>query len=139
MEKQYIATQTKSFTDGQVLADMVKGRTYTANKEEEYFIGEFGDTIYVPKEKFDEHFRIVKQKSYQRKAKKDYQKRAVQNGKNKMLVMTLFGDKDRDIIEHLDKLTETDEQKRASKGGRGGKTEYIRNLIREDIARNKGV
>lgn len=139
MTKKYQALLTKTFASGQALADMVKGRTYQASKDEEYFIGEFGDAIYLPKDKFDEHFREVKQRSYQSKAKKNYQKRAVQQGKNKMLVITLFGDKDRDIIEHLDTLTETDEDKRASKGGRGGKTEYIRRLIREDMLKNGGV
>ena len=56
-----------------------------------------------------------------------------------MLVLTLFAEKDKDIIEHLDKLTATDVDKRASKGGRGGKTDYIRRLIREDIAKNGDV
>ena len=136
MEKQYIATQTKSFTAGQKLADIIKGRKYTADRENEWFIDEFEEKRYLPQAEFDEFFIPIKQKSYQNKAKKSYQKRAVQQGKNKMLVITLFGDKDRDIIEHLDGLKETDEQKRASKGGRGGKTEYIRRLIREDIANN---
>ena len=137
METRYKALLTKTFADGQALADMVQGRTYLADRENEYFIGEFGDAIYLPKEKFDEHFKIVKQKSYQRKAKRDYIKQSTHDGRNKTFLVTLFGDKDRDIIEHLESMKETDEEKKASKGGRGGRTEYIRRLIREDIERCK--
>ena len=139
MQKKYQALDTKIFNEGQILADMVKGRTYLADKEEEYFIGEFGDTIYINQNEFDLYFREVKQKSYQSKAKTNYKKRATKNGKNKMLCLTLFAEKDKDIIEHLDSITETIDDKRASKGGRGGKTDYIRRLIREDIAKNGGV
>ena len=49
METRYKALITKTFTDGQALADIVQGRTYIADKENEYFIGEFGDAIYLPK------------------------------------------------------------------------------------------
>ena len=134
MEKQYIATQTKSFTDGQALADIIKGRKYTADRENEWFIDEFEEKRYLPQAEFDEYFMAVKIKSYQVRAKTKY----ATSGKNARLYMTFFPSKDQDIIDRLEEMKETDEQKRASKGGRGGKTEYIRKLIREDIERNKG-
>lgn len=139
MAQKYQALITKTFNEYQALADIVKGRIYTADKDEEYFIGEFGDTIYLPKEQFDEYFRVVKQKSYESKAKTRYKKRATQNGKSKMVTLTFFVEKDKDIIDHLESFTATDEQKRQNKGGRGGKTDYIRRLIREDMAKNGGV
>lgn len=133
MEKKYTALITKTFADGQALADIIKGKTYMADFENEYFVGEFGDAIYLPKDKFDEHFKLIKQKSYQNNAKKAYQKRATQNGKRKVLVLTLFADKDIDIIQHLEGIKQSDVEKKETKGGRGGKNEYIRRLIREDI------
>ena len=135
MEKKYKAIVTKSFYEGQTLADIVQGRTYLADKEAEYFIGEFGEAIYLSKDNFDEHFKPIKQKSYQAKAKRNYQKRAAEQGKQKILFITLYADKDADIIEKLEQMKETEAEKKESKGSRGGKTEYIRRLIREDIAK----
>jgi phosphoglycolate phosphatase-like HAD superfamily hydrolase len=132
MKQKYTALITKIFTDGQAMADMVKGRQYEADKDEEYFIGEFGDAIYIPKEKFDEFFKVVKIKSYQQRAKKNYV------NKQFRILLTFFPE-DKDLLEWLDSKKETAEEKRASKGGRGGRTEYIRQLIREDMQRNKGV
>jgi hypothetical protein len=50
-----------------------------------------------------------------------------------------FFPEDKDLLEWLDSKKETIEQKRATKGGRGGRTEYIRQLIREDMLKNGGV
>ena len=135
MEKQYIATQTKSFTAGQKLADIIKGRKYTADRDGEWFIDEFEEKRYLPQDEFDEYFMAVKIKSYQVRAKTKYAK----SGKNARLYMTFFPSKDQDIIDRLEEMKETAESKRATKGGRNGKSDYIRRLIREDIARNKGV
>ena len=135
MEQQYIATQTKSFTDGQALADIIKGRKYTADRENEWFIDEFEEKRYLPQADFDEYFRPIKIKSYQVRAKTRY----ATSGKNYPLYMVLFPSKDQDIIDRLEEMKETAEQKRESKGGRNGKSEYIRRLIREDIARNPSV
>lgn len=133
MEKQYIAQQTKSFTDGQVLADIIKGRKYTADRENEWFIDEFDEKRYLPKAEFDEYFAEIRQKAYKVKAKMRY----ATSGKNYPLYIVLFPHKDQDIIDRLEEMKETAEQKRESKGGRNGKSDYIRRLIREDIARNK--
>ena len=100
MQKKYTALITKTFTDGQALADMVKGRQYQADKDEEYFIGEFGDAIYVPKEKFDEYFKAVKIRSYQQKAKRTYA------NKQFRILLTFFPE-DSDIVEWLDTKKET--------------------------------
>ena len=135
MEKKYEALLTKSFTAGQALADIIKGRKYLADKENEYFIDEFEEKRYLPQSEFDEYFRLVKQKSYQARAKNNYAK----SGKIFSMLFTFNAEKDRDIIQRLEAMKETEEHKRATKGGRGGRTEYIRRLIREDIARNKGV
>ena len=135
MEKQYIATQTKSFTAGQKLADIIKGRKYTADRENEWFIDEFEEKRYLPQAEFDEYFAEIRQKAYKVKAKMRY----ATSGKNYPLYMVLFPSKDQDIIDRLEEMKETAEQKRESKGGRNGKSDYIRRLIREDIARNKGV
>ena len=134
MEKQYIATQTKSFTDGQVLADIIKGRKYTADRDGEWFIDEFEEKRYLPQAEFDEYFAEIRQKAYKVKAKMRY----ATSGKNYPLYMVLFPRKDQDIIDRLEEMKETAEEKRANKGGRNGKSDYIRRLIREDIARNKG-
>ena len=135
MEKQYIATQTKSFTDGQKLADIIKGRKYTADRDGEWFIDEFEEKRYLPQAEFDEYFAEIRQKAYKVKAKMRY----ATSGKNYPLYMVLFPNKDQDIIDRLEEMKETAEEKRATKGGRNGKSDYIRRLIREDIARNKGV
>lgn len=132
MEKQYIAQQTKSFTDGQVLADIIKGRKYTADRENEWFIDEFEEKRYLPQSEFDEYFSEIRQKAYKVKAKIRY----ATSGKNYPLYMVLFPSKDQDIIDRLEEMKETAEEKRQSKGGRNGKSDYIRKLIREDIARN---
>lgn len=134
MEKQYIAKQTKSFTDGQSLADIIKGRKYTADRDGEWFIDEFEEKRYLPQSEFDEYFAEIRQKSYKVKAKMRY----ATSGKNYPLYMVLFPSKDQDIIDRLEEMKETAEQKRESKGGRNGKSDYIRRLIREDIAKNKG-
>lgn len=134
MEKKYEALQTKSFTDGQALADIIKGHKYLADKDQEYFIGEFGEKVYIRQDEFDTYLRPIKIKAYQLKAKNNYAK----SGKNTIVYLTLFPDKDQDIIDRLEEVKETAESKFLSKGGRGGKNEYIRQLIREDIARNKG-
>ena len=134
MEKQYIATQTKSFTDGQALADIIKGRKYTADRENEWFIDEFEEKRYLPQAEFDEYFAEIRQKSYKVKTKMRY----AASGKNYPLYIVLFPNKDQDIIDRLEEMKETAESKHATKGGRNGKSDYIRNLIREDIARNKG-
>ena len=135
MEQQYIATQTKSFTAGQKLADIIKGRKYTADRDGEWFIDEFEEKRYLPQDEFDEYFKAIKIKSYQVRAKTRY----ATSGKNYPLYMVLFPSKDQDIIDRLEEMKETSEQKRESKGGRNGKSDYIRRLIREDIARNKKV
>lgn len=134
MEQQYIAMQTKSFTEGQKLADIIKGRKYTADRDGEWFIDEFEEKRYLPQAEFDEYFKAIKIKSYQVKAKTKY----ATSGKNYPLYMVLFPSKDQDIIDRLEEMKETAAQKRATKGGRNGKSDYIRRLIREDIARNKG-
>jgi GTP-sensing pleiotropic transcriptional regulator CodY len=124
MEKKLIATQTKSFTQGQALADIIQGNTYIVNIESEYFVGEFKNTIYLPKEKMQEYFTEQQKKKYKYK---EAQKRADQKyRKNKTtgFYMTFFP-KDQDIIDHLATISE-------------GKAEYIRRLIREDIERQKG-
>lgn len=135
MEKKYEALLTKSFTDGQALADIIKGRKYTADRENEWFIDEFEEKRYLPQAEFDEHFRAVKQKSYQLKAKNRYKT----SGKTVAFYMTLHKTKDQDIIDRLEEMKETAESKHATKGGRNGKSDYIRRLIREDIARNPSV
>ena len=135
MEKQYIATQTKSFTDGQALADIIKGRKYTADRENEWFIDEFEEKRYLPQAEFDEYFSEIRQKAYKVKVKMRY----ATSGKTYPLYMVLFPSKDQDIIDRLEEMKETTESKQATKGGRNGKSDYIRKLIREDIAKNKGV
>jgi hypothetical protein len=134
MEKQYIATQTKSFTAGQTLADIIKGRKYLADRENEWFIDEFGDKRYLPQDEFDEYFAEIRQKAYKVKSKMRY----ASSAKNYALYMVLFPSKDQDIIDRLEEMKETAESKHATKGGRNGKSDYIRRLIREDIAKNKG-
>ena len=62
MEKQYIATQTKSFTAGQKLADIIKGRKYTADRDGEWFIDEFDEKRYLAQCEFGLYFREVKGK-----------------------------------------------------------------------------
>lgn len=132
MEKQYKAIITKSFTPNQAMPDIVKGRTYKADKDNEYFISEFADKVYLSQEKFDEHFKAIKITSSQKKAKRNYAR------KNKTLLLTFFPE-DKDLLDWLDKKRETVEQKRESKGARGGRTEYIRQLIRKDMQRNSDV
>lgn len=130
MQEKYEALITKSFTDGQAIADIIKGNFYDADKEQEYFINEYQETIYLPIEKFDEYFRKVKIKSYQQKAKKKYRK------ENSVAFYMVFNPKtDQDIIDKLESVKDTLENKIATKGSRAGKSEYIRRLIREDIKR----
>lgn len=135
MEKQYIATQTKSFTAGQTLADIIKGRKYLADRENEWFIDEFEEKRYLSQAEFDEYFSEIRQKAYKVKTKMRY----ATSGKNYPLYIVLFASKDQDIIDRLEEMKETAESKHATKGGRNGKSDYIRRLIREDIARNKEV
>lgn len=133
MEKRYEALQTEVFTNGDVVAGIIKGHKYIANKEQEYFISDLNETIHLPKMVFDEYFREIKQKSYQLKAKNRYKT----SGKTVAVYLTLHPTKDQDIIDRLEEMKETTESKHATKGGRNGKSEYIRRLIREDIARQK--
>ena len=131
MEKKYQALITQSFTEGQAIADIVKGNFYQADRENEYFISEFNETVYLPLEKFDEYFREVKIKPYQQKAKKSYVHKQFR------ILLTFFPE-DADIVEWLDTKKETASTKKETKGGRGGRCEYIRQLIRQDMAKNKG-
>ena len=126
MEKKLQATQTKSFTQGQELADIIQGNTYIVNVESEYFVGEFKNTIYLPKEKMSEYFAEPQKKKY-KYAYSEAQKRADQKyrkSKTTGFYMTFFP-KDQDIIDHLATISE-------------GKAEYIRRLIREDMQKQKG-
>ena len=116
MEQQYIATRTKSFTDGQALADIIKGRKYTADRENEWFIDEFEEKRYLPQAEFDEYFAEIKQKAYKVKAKTRY----ATSGKNYPLYMVLFPSKDQDIIDRLEEMKETAEEKRAPHPDRNG-------------------
>ena len=122
--KKYKAIQTKSFKGG--LSDIIEGNTYQADKEQEYFINEFNETIYLPKEKFSEYFSIPKNAKQQQYNNK-YTKNNV-----KVVYLRLFPS-DRDIIEHLENIKSN--EKSPSKNGQ---SEYIRRLIREDIKRQKG-
>jgi hypothetical protein len=124
MEKQYIATQTISFTDGQVLADIIKGNEYTADFEEEYFIGQFGNMIYLPQSEFFEYFEKPKGENA-----RNYRNEYFRN-KVKCITLKLF-QSDQDIIDHLAKMKTS--EKSAKKNG---VCEYIRRLIREDMQRN---
>ncbi len=133
MEKRYEARQTEIIAYGEVVVGIVKGNIYMADKEKRYFISELNETIHVPQMVFDEYFREIKVKDYQLKSKKKY----ATSGKNVALYMVFFPEKDQDIIDRLEEMKETDESKRATKGGRNGKSEYIRRLIREDIAKQK--
>lgn len=119
--KKYKAIQTKSFKGG--LADIIEGNTYQADKEQEYFINEFNETIYLPKEQFSEYFSIPKNAKQQQYNNK-YTKNNV-----KVVYLRLFPS-DIDIIEHLENIKTKD------KGlARNGQSEYVRKLIREDMKR----
>ena len=111
MEKQYIAQQTKSFTQGQKLADIIKGRKYTADRDNEWFIDEFDEKRYLPQSEFDEYFSEIRQKAYKVKAKMLY----ATSGKNYPFYMVLFPSKDQDIIDRLEEMKETAESKQATK------------------------
>ena len=121
--KKYKAIQTKSFKGG--LADIIEGNTYQVDKDQEYFINEFNETIYLPKEKFSEYFSIPKN------AKQKYNNKYAKNNV-KVVYLRLFPS-DIDIIEHLENIKTN--EKSPSKNGQ---SEYIRKLIREDMQRQKG-
>ena len=95
---------------------------------------EFEEKRYLSQAEFDEYFAEIRQKAYKVKAKTRY----ATSGKNYPLYMVLFPSKDQDIIDRLEEMKETAESKHATKGGRNGKSDYIRKLIREDIEKNKG-
>ena len=121
MLKTYKAIQTKSFKGG--LADIIEGNSYQADKEQEYFINEFNETIYLPKEKFNEYFSIPKNAKQQQYNNK-YAKNNV-----KVVYLRLFPS-DIDIIEHLENIKSN--EKSPSKNCQ---SEYIRKLIRADMQR----
>ena len=121
MQKKYKAIQTKSFKGG--LADIIEGNTYQADKEQEYFINEFNETIYLPKEKFSEYFSIPKNAKQQQYNNK-YAKNNV-----KVVYLRLFPS-DIDIIEHLENIKSNEKSPT-----KNGQSEYIRRLIREDMKR----
>ena len=129
MLKRYEAKKTCSFSEGQALADFVEGRYYKADRQKGYAINEFDETIAISQEVFEDLFRLVKISRAGNKTKKKYRKT-----NTTQLYITLFNDADRDIIEHLEKMTT---HKYMKNGGRAGKSEYIRNLIRADILRRK--
>lgn len=126
--KTYIAKETKSFTEGQNVADIIKGNKYQADKDQEFFVGEFGNTIYLPQADFDIYFKRDERASH-RKATAKYSK------KLKVVYLRLFPNADQDIIEFLSTIKETNR----TSVGRAGQSDYIRRLIREDMAKNKGV
>ena len=122
----YVAKETKSFTDGQTLADIIKGNKYKVYKEDGYFIGEFGTQIELQENEFDLYF---KNQDYDnsKEYKKNYFKQNV-----RCINFRLFPS-DQDILEHLESIKATE---RTAK--KNGINEYIRRLIREDMARQKG-
>lgn len=122
--KKYTALQTMAFKGG--LADIIKGKTYQGDKDQEYFINEFNETIYLSKEDFGTYFKVFERGSH-RKATQKYFKNNV-----KVVYLRLFPE-DKDIIEHLETI-KVEEKGRA----RNGQSEYIRKLIREDMKRQKG-
>lgn len=126
MEKEFIALTTKSFTEEQALADIIEGKKYIGDKDNEYFISEYGDTIYLAKEDFEIYFKSFERKSH-RKAIQKYFKNNV-----KVVYLRLFPE-DKDIIQHLETI-KVEEKGRA----RNGQSEYIRKLIREDMQKQKG-
>lgn len=125
--KNYIAKETKSFTDGQAVADIITGNRYQADKEQEYFIGEFGNTIYLSQGEFDTYFKSDTRASH-RKATIKYCKENV-----KVVYLRLYPS-DKDIIEFLDTIKEPTRKDNS----RAGANDYIRKLIREDMQRQKG-
>lgn len=127
MEQKFIALQTKTFEKGQALADIIKGHKYIGDRDGEWFIDEFGEKRYLAQCEFGLYFREVKGKK----------KSTKMNDGNTPFYMMFFAEKDQDIIDWLETKTTTLEEKIATKGSRGGKADYIRKLIREDIARNK--
>lgn len=126
MLKKYIAKETKSFTVGQSVADIVKGNKYEGDRKLEYFIGEFGNTIYLPMEQFETYFNIDKRVSLKKAVAKYYKNNV------KVVYLRLFPE-DKDIIDHLANIKEPTRLK----AGRNGQSEYIRKLIREDMEKQR--
>lgn len=124
--KTYIAQKTISLTEGQAIADIIKGEKYEGDKENEYVIGQFGNTIYITQEQFDTLFKADERKSH-RKATTKYFKDNI-----KVVYLRLFPT-DNDIIDHLAKIKEPTR----TNPNRNGQSEYIRKLIRADIERQK--
>lgn len=120
----YIAKETKSFTQGQVLADIIQGNKYQCDKKQGYFIGEFGNEISLSQEEFELYFKWDIKESHL-KATTKYFKNNV-----KVVYLRLFPE-DKDIIEYLENI------KASTKSpNRAGTSDYIRKLIREDMAKN---
>lgn len=127
MLKRYEALKTVRFDEEQAIADFVEGNYYNADKEESFAVSEFGETVVLTQEQFAEIFRQVRISRAGNKAKKKYRKK-----KTTQLYITFFEDTDKDIIEHLNTFTASPEERL---GGRMGKSEYIRKLIRADISK----
>ena len=121
----YIAVQTKSFTEGQVLADIIKDNKYQVYQEEGFFIGEFGNKIYFAPEEFNQLFRMQEYENSKTYRNKYLRERV------KSINLKLFPS-DQDIIDHLEKIKLTEHTKK-----KAGQCEYIRRLIREDMQRQK--
>lgn len=124
MERKYIAKKTMNFSGQSSLYDIIEGNFYMGDKEKEYIISEFGEIVFVPKKTFTSCLNVVKSEA-QKKYQKNYRERRT------MIYITLFP-KDRDIIDYLEKTFPRTKAKQ-----RGGKSEYIRRLIRDDMERHK--
>lgn len=123
MEKKCIALKTRSFTEGQAIADIIKGNEYIIDYDNEYFVGQFGNTIYLPQAQFSIYFKQV-----QNENSKAYRNRYF---KERVKSINLrFFPSDQDIIDHLEGLKATTKSSQ-----KNGVCEYIRRLIREDIAK----
>lgn len=116
MDNKLKAKITATIQKDQALADIIKNRTYTADIEQEYFINEFGETVYLPKEKFSEYFFLVKSSNALLKANLKYRT----SGKITQLNITFTKNTESDILEHLNNLGMP-------------KATYIKNLIRADM------
>lgn len=122
--KIYTALETKSFTEGQEIADIIEGEKYQGDKENEYFVGRFDNTIYLPLDEWEKYFKTDERASH-RKATNKYFK-----NNTKSLYIRLFPS-DKDIIDHLATIKEPTRKN----SNKNGQSEYIRQLIRADIQR----